>query len=42
MKYEIRKTVRMVIRKLDGLVVAERPDSSRGANDDVIATDVTR
>ena len=42
--YEIRKRkrVRTVIRKGSGLVVDERTDLSRGANDDVIATDVRK
>jgi hypothetical protein len=32
----------MAIRKGGGLVVDERTDSSRGANDDVIVTDIRR
>jgi len=42
--YEIRKRKRvwMAIRKGSGLVVDEQTDLSRGANDDVIATDVRR
>jgi len=42
--YEIRtrKRVSMSIRKGSGLVVDERTDLRRGANDDVIGTEVTR
>jgi len=42
--YEIRKrkSVWTAIQKGSGLVVDERTDLSRGANDDVIATDVRR
>jgi endonuclease/exonuclease/phosphatase family metal-dependent hydrolase len=42
--YDIRKrqTVWTAIRKESGLVVDERMHFSRGANDDVIATDVRR
>jgi len=42
--YDIRQrnTVWTAIRKGSGLVVHERTDLSRGANDDVIATEVRR
>jgi len=42
--YEIRKRKRVwtAIGEGRGLVVDERKDSSRGANDDVIVTDVRR
>jgi hypothetical protein len=42
--YEIRERKRVwtAIRRGSGLVVDERTDLSRGANDDVIATDVRR
>jgi len=42
--YEIRKRKRewTAIRRGTGLVVDERTDLSRGANEDVIATDVRR
>jgi len=42
--YDMRKEKRVcaAIRKGSGLVVDERTDLSRGANDDVIATDVRR
>jgi hypothetical protein len=42
--YEIRKRKRVwtAIRRGSGLVVDERTDLSRGANEDVIATDVRR
>jgi len=42
--YEIRKrnSIWMAMRKGSGLVVDERTDLSRGANEDVISTDVRR
>lgn len=42
--YEIRKqkTVRTAVHKGSGLATDEQTDLSRGANDDVIVTDVNR